>query len=111
MGTADSWHPVPEWAELEPGEVAGFLIAGTTVLACRVGDETFAYRDHCPVCDDTLAGARLRGALLGCPRCDTQFDVVRAGAGPDGVHLDPLPLLPRDGVLSVALREPMGASA
>ncbi|MGO9382301.1 MAG: NifU family protein [Mycobacterium sp.] len=110
-GHGHSWHPAPELAELEPGEVAGFLVAGTTVLACRVGGQSFAYRDHCPVCDDTLAGARLRGALLGCPRCDTQFDVARAGAGPDGVHLDPLPLLPRDGVLSVALREPLGTPA
>ena len=78
----------------------------------RVDAQTFAYRDRCPVCDDTLAGAELRGALLRCPRCGTDFDVVRAGAGAGGAHLDPLPLLTRDGVLSVALRdEPMGAPA
>lgn len=107
-----SWHPVPELAELAPGEVGGFLVADTMVLACRVGDQALAYRDHCPVCVDSLAGARLTGELLGCPRCGTQFDVVHAGAGRDGAqgaHLDPLPLLPRDGVLSVALREPLGA--
>ncbi len=110
------WHPMPELAELQPGEVAGFVIdgvAGVTVLACRVDEQTFAYRDHCPVCDDTLAGAELQGARLGCPRCQSHFDVVHAGAGlnvPVGAHLDPLPLLSRDGVLSVALRtEVMGA--
>jgi len=107
---ATAWHPVPELHELQSGEVAGFLVAGTTVLACRAGDQLFAYRDHCPVCDDTLAGAQLHDALLRCPRCHTHFDVVRAGAGPDEAHLDPLPLLSRDGVLSVALRaEAMGA--
>lgn len=107
---ATTWCPVPELASLRPGEVAGFLLAETTLLACRVGDRTFAYRDHCPVCDDSLAGAQLRESLLGCPRCRTQFDVEHAGAGPDGAHLDPLPLLPRDGVLSVALRaESVGA--
>ncbi len=110
-----AWYPVPELADLAPGEVGGFVIADTTVLACRVDDATFAYRDRCPVCDDTLAGAALRDALLRCPRCRTDFDVVHAGGGLNvaaGAHLDPLPLLSRDGVLSVALRgEPMGAPA
>jgi Fe-S cluster biogenesis protein NfuA/nitrite reductase/ring-hydroxylating ferredoxin subunit len=112
---ATMWHPVPELAELAPGEVGGFVIGDTTVLACRVGDQTFAYRDHCPVCDATLAGAELHGAQLRCPRCRSHFDVVHAGAGidvPNRAHLEPLPLLTRDGVLSVALRdEPMGAPA
>ncbi len=100
-----AWHPAPELADLEPGEVAGFLVAGITLLACRVGDQTFAYRDHCPVCDDSLAGAELHDSLLGCPRCQSGYDVVHAGAGVNGSagHLDPLPLLTRDGVLSVAL--------
>jgi len=107
---ATQWHPVPELAELVPGEVGGFAVAGTTVLACQVGDELFAYLDHCPVCEDSLAGAGLRDALLRCPRCGTDFDVVRAGAGGNGTHLEPVPVLPRDGVLSLALRsEPMGA--
>ncbi|WP_374022096.1 NifU family protein [Mycobacterium sp. HNNTM2301] len=111
-----SWHPAPELAELAPGEVAGYRVDATTVLACRVGDQTFAYRDHCPVCDATLAGAKLHGPQLRCPRCQTDFDAVHAGAGVNGAHLDPLPLLTRDGVLSVALpaREPvhvMGAPA
>ncbi|OBI15785.1 NifU family protein [Mycobacterium sp. E2497] len=111
-----SWHPAPELADLAPGEVAGYRVDATTVLACRVGDQTFAYRDHCPVCDATLAGAKLYGTQLRCPRCQTDFDAVHAGAGVNGAHLDPLPLLARDGVLSVALpaREPaqaMGAPA
>jgi Fe-S cluster biogenesis protein NfuA/nitrite reductase/ring-hydroxylating ferredoxin subunit len=107
-----SWHALPEVDELQPGEVAGFLVAGSTVLACRAGGQLFAYRDHCPVCDDSLAGAQLHDALLRCPRCHTHFDVVRAGAGPDQAHLDPLPLLNRGGVLSVALRaDVLGAPA
>ena len=83
------------------------------MLACRVdgAGQPFAYRDHCPVCDDSLAGAALSKALLECPRCHTHFDVVRAGAATNGAHLDPLPLLPRDGVLSVALPETLGAPA
>ncbi|VBA56005.1 NifU family protein [Mycobacterium attenuatum] len=113
--SAATWHRVAELDELESGEVGGFLVVGTTLLACRVGDDIFAYRDHCPVCDDTLAGAALAGGLLHCPRCDTGFDMVRAGAGANGAHLDPLPLLVRDGALAVALpcavTDAMGASA
>ncbi|MCV7074781.1 NifU family protein [Mycobacterium szulgai] len=100
---SSSWHPVPELADLGPGEVAGFLVAGTALLVCRVGAQTLAYRDHCPVCDDSLAGAALCDAMLRCPRCHTDFDVVRAGAGPDGARLEPVPLLARDGVPSLAL--------
>ncbi len=110
-GRAAGWHPVPEVADLGPGEVGGFLVSGTPLLVCRVGDLPLAYRDHCPVCDDSLAGAQLRETLLGCPRCGTQFDVVHAGAGPDGTHLEPLPLLLREGMPSVALAEPLGAPA
>lgn len=101
-----AWRPAPELAELTPGEVAGFAIDGVRMLACRVGDRTFAYRDHCPVCDDTLAGSHLHGRMLRCAGCGTDFDVVGAGAAAaEGsvAHLDPMPLLARDGVLSVAL--------
>jgi len=47
-------------------------------------------------------------AILRCPRCHTHFDVVHAGACVDensdpATHLEPIPLLVRDGVLSVAL--------
>ncbi|MDC9003584.1 NifU family protein [Mycobacterium marinum] len=114
--SATSWHPVPELAELVPGEVAGFAIGDTTLLACRVGEQVLAYRDHCPICRDSLAGAQLLGTLLRCPGCRTDFDVVQAGvpagAGHQELHLDPLPLLIRDGVPSIALRgQELGAIA
>jgi Fe-S cluster biogenesis protein NfuA/nitrite reductase/ring-hydroxylating ferredoxin subunit len=115
-----TWHQAPELAELATGEVGGFVVSGVSVLACRVGDQLYAYRDHCPVCDGSLAGAALhrragaRGdAVLRCPQCHSHFDVVHAGAVLDGGadrHLDPIPLLVRDGVLSLAVpAEPMDA--
>ena len=126
-GGAAAWHPVPDLAELAPGEVGGFSVAGVVVLACRVGDQLYAYRDHCPACDGSLAGAALHRRataaepVLRCPRCHAHFDVVHAGAALDELssadsgatrHLDPIPLLVRDGVLSLAVpAEPMGASA
>jgi Fe-S cluster biogenesis protein NfuA/nitrite reductase/ring-hydroxylating ferredoxin subunit len=119
-----AWHQVPDLADLAPGEVGGFSVAGVVVLACRVGDQLYAYRDHCPACDGSLAGAALhrrvgaKDPVLRCPRCHAHFDVVHAGAGLDDLangaqrHLDPIPLLRRDGVLSIAVpAEPMGAPA
>jgi nitrite reductase/ring-hydroxylating ferredoxin subunit len=94
------------------------------VLACRVGEELFAYRDRCGSCGGSLAGAALHrpmgspigAAVLRCPRCHAHFDAVHAGASVDenagaDMHLDPIPLLVRDGVLSVAvLAETTGVS-
>jgi hypothetical protein len=53
-----------------------------------------------------LAGAQLRGAVLRCPGCGAGFDAVHAGAGVGGdSHLEPIPVLVRDGVLSMAVPE------
>ncbi|KAA8957934.1 NifU family protein [Mycobacterium sp.] len=109
-----SWHPLPDLAELGAGEVGGFAIGDVTVLACRVGGQLYAYRDRCPDCARSLAGAQLHDAVLRCPRCGAGFDVVNAGVSVDDAqgHLEPVPLLMRDGVLSVAVpAEPMGAPA
>jgi Fe-S cluster biogenesis protein NfuA/nitrite reductase/ring-hydroxylating ferredoxin subunit len=99
-----AWQPVPELAELSDGEVGGFRVSGATVLVCRVGGGIYAYRDRCSACTGTLAGAQLSGAVLRCPNCGAGFDVVHAGAGVGGdSHLDPIPVLVRDGVLSMAV--------
>jgi Fe-S cluster biogenesis protein NfuA/nitrite reductase/ring-hydroxylating ferredoxin subunit len=115
---ATTWHQVPALAELTPGEVGGFVVADVTVLACRVGDELFAYVDRCGSCTQSLAGAALHRpmgspvgtAVLRCPRCHAHFDVVHAGICVDqsadaGTHLAPIPLLVRDGVLCIAMVE------
>jgi Fe-S cluster biogenesis protein NfuA/nitrite reductase/ring-hydroxylating ferredoxin subunit len=112
----NQWHPVPDLADLQAGEVGGFMVAGTPVLACRIGDELLAYHDRCGSCGASLAGASLHrrmGApisepVLRCPRCGAHFDAHHGGAGLDDgagpdVHLDPIPLLVRDGILSMAV--------
>ncbi|EHB59423.1 nitrogen-fixing NifU domain-containing protein [Mycolicibacterium rhodesiae JS60] len=109
-----TWYPVPELAELAPGEVAGFAVDGTVVLACRAGADVLAYLDRCPACAGSLAGAALSGDVLRCPRCHARYDVVHAGIGIAGTaeHLDPVPVLIREGVLSLAITgEPIGAPA
>src|SRR6185312_10026276 len=68
-GHRTAWQPVPELAQLADGEVGGFRVAGVTALVCRVGGGIYAYRDRCPSCLGTLAGAQLHGAVLRCPGC------------------------------------------
>ena len=109
-----SWEPLPQLADLEPGEVAGLLVGGGySILACRTGQDVYAYRDYCPRCTRSLEGATLQralaapagGGLLRCPSCRSHFDVRQAGACLEdkAMHLDPLPLLSRGGVMCVAV--------
>src|SRR5277367_6740499 len=85
-----TWHQVPDLADLAAGEVGGFSVAAVVVLAGRALHRRAAGGDP----------------VLRCPRCHAHFDVVHAGAGLDdgaACHLDPIPLLLRDGVLSLAV--------
>ncbi|MTE16701.1 NifU family protein [Nocardia aurantiaca] len=118
-GPAASWVEVPELAELRPGEVAGYVVAGQALLACRVGENLLVYRDSCPACGRSLAGAQLHrrpghpvgDAVLRCPTCRAHYDAVHAGDRLDGDgHLLPLPVLVRDGLPTVAVPalEPTG---
>src|SRR5258707_6007421 len=50
-----AWHPVPDIADLDPGEVGGFLVAGVPILACRIGDDLYAYHDRCGRCHASMA--------------------------------------------------------
>ena len=116
---AGEWTPVAGLGDLAAGEVGGFAVESMPVVGVRVGGELYAYRDSCPGCGNSLADGtlarRLGGAagdaVLRCPACAAHFDVRRAGRGLDGtdVHLDPVPLLVRDGVVTLALPRTVGA--
>jgi Fe-S cluster biogenesis protein NfuA/nitrite reductase/ring-hydroxylating ferredoxin subunit len=110
---AGGWTTVDGLGDLAPGEVGGFAVEGTPVVGVRIGADLYAYRDACPACGGSLAAGtmarRLGGAageaVLRCPACAGHFDVRRAGRGLDGtdVHLEPVPLLVRDGVVALAV--------
>lgn len=112
-GPPGAWEPVPDVGALAPGEVGGFAVGPLVVLACRVGDDLFAFVDRCPRCTTSMAGATLArragyaagSAVLTCPSCRSHYDVRGAGAGLDdpAEHLDPLPLLVSGGVVTVAV--------
>ncbi len=107
------WEAVPDAADLAPGELRAFEVARLPVVVARVGSQRYAYHNRCPRCDSRLGLARLArrlggradDAVLTCPSCGAHFDVRHAGAGLDreDEHLEPLPLLIRDGVPSIAV--------
>lgn len=110
-GGGARWSAVPELVDLSSGEVRGAVVGGVAVAACRVGDQSFAFRDSCPRCQAGLVDGSLErqlggsAAVLRCAGCGGHYDVRRAGASLDldGGHLDPLPLLVRDGVVEIAV--------
>lgn len=112
-----TWVAVPELDALTPGEVAGFEVADLGVCACRLGTDVFCFRDRCGHCGESLAGGVVERRLgdpvgtgvLRCANCRAHFDVRRAGAGLDdpSEHLDPLPVLVRDGATSIAVPAPV----
>lgn len=111
--TSAAWVALPDLGSLAPGELAGFEVDGLAVCGCRIGNEIFCFRDRCAHCGESLGGGvieRQLGAAVGsgvlrCPHCRSHFDVKRAGAGLDNTdeHLEPLPVLVRDGVTSIAV--------
>jgi Fe-S cluster biogenesis protein NfuA/nitrite reductase/ring-hydroxylating ferredoxin subunit len=116
---SSAWEQVAGLGVLPPGAVRCMRLSGVNVLLCRLGATYYAYRDQCPGCGAGFAGAaveRRLGASAGtgvltCPTCRSHFDVARAGRslGDEAVHLDPLPLLERGGVVEIAL--PVGVTA
>jgi len=114
-----TWAAVEGFGGLSTGQAGAFMVGGLPVLGLRIGTDLFAYRDSCPVCGGSLAGGaverRLGGrsgdAVLRCPSCAAHFDVRRAGRGLDGTddHLEPVPLLVTDGVVSLAVPRPVSA--
>jgi Fe-S cluster biogenesis protein NfuA/nitrite reductase/ring-hydroxylating ferredoxin subunit len=115
---AGEWTTVPGLAGLASGEVARFAVEGTAVTGIRVGTDLYAYRDACPGCGAGLAdgvvarrmGGAAGDAVLRCPGCSAHFDVRHAGRGLDGtdLHLEPVPLLVRDGGVALAVPREVG---
>ncbi len=114
------WEPVPA-ADLPAGSLRHAVVSSMGVVLCRLGSDVYAYRDRCPSCAANLAdgaierrlGGSRHSAVLTCAGCRSHYDVQQAGIGLDGtdLHLDPLPLLERDGVLQIAVPTPTSVSA
>jgi Fe-S cluster biogenesis protein NfuA/nitrite reductase/ring-hydroxylating ferredoxin subunit len=109
---AASADPEGTWAmaggipELSGGGTVLRQVSGQPILFLKIGETFYGYRPVCPACEASLEGAELKGAELGCSRCGSRYDALRAGRcldAPD-LHLEPVPLLVgEDGLVKVAL--------
>jgi Fe-S cluster biogenesis protein NfuA/nitrite reductase/ring-hydroxylating ferredoxin subunit len=92
------WLALADWPGLATAGIARGVVAGTPVVLIGRESTVYAYRDRCPVCARTLAGARLEWPHVRCAGCAERFSVVQAGAVADNDALaaEPFPLV-RDG--------------
>jgi len=113
-----AWAGAARLDELVTGRLHRTTVAGLDVVLCRLLSGVYAYRDACAGCGAPFADGGLQrapsapgSAVLTCRRCGAHYDVRRAGADVDDParHLEPVPLLERDGVVEVAVRAPVPA--
>lgn len=113
-----SWATAVRLDELAVGGLHRTTVAGLDVVLCRLLSGVYAYRDACAGCGATFQDAGLQrapaaagSAVLTCRGCGAHYDVRRAGTDLDvpARHLEPVPLLERDGVVEVAVRAPVPA--
>jgi Fe-S cluster biogenesis protein NfuA len=118
VGSQPTWESIGALADLPTASLWPISVGGLDVVVCRIGQALYAYRDACASCQESLATAAVEkrlgqqgSAVLTCPTCRSHFDVRRAGVGidDDTLHLEPLPLLERDGVIEIAV--PSGVAA
>src|SRR5215475_2622288 len=108
----EGWAHLPEWPT-DAADTRTVNLGGEPVLLCNIGGALYAYRDGCPECAGSLAGAAIDGDALRCPTCGRGYDVRLAGIGTDDPrrHLDPLPLLHDDAGVRIAVGTPTAALA
>jgi Fe-S cluster biogenesis protein NfuA/nitrite reductase/ring-hydroxylating ferredoxin subunit len=112
-GGAVAWTAIGRLDELAVGGLRRTAAGGLEIVLCRLLSGVYAYRDACAGCGASFEGARLArapavpgSAVITCRACGAHYDVRAAGADLDvpGRHLEPVPLLDRDGVIEVAVR-------
>jgi 3-phenylpropionate/trans-cinnamate dioxygenase ferredoxin subunit len=70
-------------AEIAPGALRDFEVAGHKLLICRSGDEYFAIENKCSHTGAPMTRGRLRGDCIVCPVHGARFQLR------DGKHLTP----------------------
>ena len=113
-----TWMTAVARDDIAVGGLHRTCVGGADVVLCRLLSGVYAYRDSCAGCGSSFDGAGLQrspalpgNAVLTCGSCGAHFDVRQAGVDLDvaGRHLDPVPLLERDGVIELAVRDAVPA--
>jgi Fe-S cluster biogenesis protein NfuA/nitrite reductase/ring-hydroxylating ferredoxin subunit len=108
-----TWTAAAALGDLAVGGLLRRTVADLDVVLARLISGVYAYRDACAACGASFEGAGLArapavpgSAVLTCRGCGAHYDVRAAGADLDVPqrHLEPVPLLERDGVVELAVR-------
>jgi Fe-S cluster biogenesis protein NfuA/nitrite reductase/ring-hydroxylating ferredoxin subunit len=96
---APTWLPVEAAGDLAPGAMRTVALRGVDIVVANVAGTLLAYRSECPCCGRDLGDATLEDETLACGNCKHGYVLTEAGRaiGSDDVHLEPVPLLRRDG--------------
>ena len=98
------WLDVPELGLRASGATRRVDVKGREVLFCLLDETLYAYAARCPECDADLGAAALAERTLSCPGCGQSYDIVQAGrTDRPELHLEPFPLLTRNGRTQVAV--------
>lgn len=62
--------------DLAEGEVKKYQVQDMEILMARIGGKYYAVQNKCPHLGGDLAGGKLEGTVLTCPRHGSQFDLV-----------------------------------
>jgi len=108
-----TWAAAVRREDIAVGGLHRTSVSGLDVVLCRLLSGVYAYRDCCAGCGSSFNGAGMQrspalpgNAVLTCSACGAHFDVRQAGVDLDvaGRHLEPVPLLERDGMVELAVR-------
>jgi len=104
--TAAEWVEVKEAQQMGEGALIRTTVLGVSLIVCKTMGNLYAYRDRCPACNLPLHLGTLEAGVIAC-RAGHRFSIQKAGTGVDDAqsHLDPVPLVARDGKVEVALAE------
>lgn len=98
------------WRTLDASQVTGDCLTvrecgGHRLVLGRVGTDLYAYRERCPSCAASLAGAVIDAGVVRCRGCGLGYDVRLAGRGveDDGPGLEPVALIEGADGVRVAL--------
>ena len=107
--TQARWETLGRMDQLSDGGMLAVHAGGIALVLCKLGEDFYAYRDHCPACNMPLHLGALEKEALGC-RLGHRYDVRAAGRriGDGDGHLDPVPLLVKDGSVQVAVPRETG---
>lgn len=75
----ENFRRVASVDDLAEGEMKKYQLQEREILLAKVDGKFYAVQNKCPHLGGDLAGGKLEGTVLTCPRHGSQFDLVDGG--------------------------------